>query len=31
MGAIEMLDIKAVTMLYPYYKNISGGLELPNR
>ena len=25
MGVIEMQDIKAVTIHYPYYKNISGG------
>ena len=30
-GAIEMWDIKAVTTLYPYCKNISGGQEWPNR
>ena len=31
MGVIEMQDIKAVTVHYAYYKNISGGLEWPNR
>ena len=31
MGAIEMPDTKAVTTHYPYYKNISGGPEWPNR
>ena len=31
MGVIEMQDTKAVTLIYPYYKNISGGLEWPNR
>ena len=31
MGVIEMWDIKAVTVHYPYYKNVSGGLEWPNR
>ena len=27
----EMWDIKAMTLHYPYCKNISGGLEWPNR
>ena len=27
MGAIKMQDTKAMTVLYPYYKNVSGGLE----
>ena len=31
MGAIKMQDIKAVTVLYPYCKNVSGGQEWPNR
>ena len=31
MGVIEMWDIKAVTIHYPYYKNVSGGLEWPDR
>ena len=31
MGVIKMWDIKAMTIHYPYYKNISGGLEWPNR
>ena len=31
MGVIEMWDIKAVMVLYLYYKNISDGLEWPNR
>ena len=31
MGVIEMQDIKAVTIHYPYYKNISGGQEWSNR
>ena len=31
MGAIEMQYIKAVTVLYPNCKNISGGQEWPNR
>ena len=31
MGAIEMQDIKAMVILYPYCKNISGGQEWPNR
>ena len=26
-----MWDIKAVTIHYPYYKNVSGGLKWPNR
>ena len=26
-----MQDIKTVTVHYPYYKNISGGQEWPNR
>ena len=30
-GVIEMWDIKAVTIHYPYYKNVSGGQEWPNR
>ena len=31
MGAIEMWDIKAATVLYPYYKNGSGSQEWLNR
>ena len=31
MDAIGMQDIKAVTILYPYYKSVSGGQEWPNR
>ena len=31
MGAIEMQDIKAMTILSPYCKNVSGGQEWPNR
>ena len=31
MGAIEIQDIKAVTVHYLYCKNISGGPEWPNR
>ena len=31
MSVIEMWDIQAVTVHYPYYKNISGGQEWPNR
>ena len=31
MGVMEMWDIKAVTIHYPDYKNISGGQEWPNR
>ena len=27
MGVIEMQDIKAVTIPYPYYKNIFGGQD----
>ena len=30
-GAIGMQDIKAMTVLYPYCKNVSGGWECPNR
>ena len=29
MGVIEMWDIKVMTALYPYYKNVSGGLQKP--
>ena len=29
--SIEMQDTKTVTILYPYYKTISGGLEWPNK
>ena len=31
MGVIEMWDIKAMTIHYPYYKNVSGSQEWPNR
>ena len=31
MGVIEKQDIKAVTVLYPYYKNASGGQGWPSR
>ena len=31
MDVIKMQDIKAMTILYPYYKNVSGGPERPNR
>ena len=31
MGVTEMQDIKAKTVLCPYYKNIFGGQEWPNR
>ena len=31
MGVTEMWDIKAMTIVYPYYKNVSGVLEWPNR
>ena len=31
MGAIEMQDIKAMTIPYPYCKNVSGGQEWLNR
>ena len=31
MVVIEMQDTKAMTILYPYCKNISGGQEWPNR
>ena len=31
MGAIGTQDIKAMTILFPYYKNVSGGQEWPNR
>ena len=31
MGVIETQDIKAMTIHNPYYKNISGGQEWPNR
>ena len=31
MGVIERWDIKAVTIHYPYYKNVSGGQEWPNK
>ena len=31
MGVIKMQDIKAVTLLYPYYKNTSGGQGWPSR
>ena len=31
MGVIEMQDIKAVTILYPYYKNTSVGQGWPSR
>ena len=31
MGVIEMQDIKVVTILYPYYKNASGGQGWPSR
>ena len=31
MGVIEMQNIKAMTIHYPCYKNVSGGLEWPNR
>ena len=30
MGVIEMQDTKAVTILYLYYKNVSGSPEWPN-
>ena len=30
MGFIEMQDIKAGTIHYPYYKNVSGGQKWPN-
>ena len=29
--SLKMWDIKAVTIHYPYYKNVSGGQEWPNR
>ena len=31
MGAIKMLDTKAMTIYYPYYKNVFVGQEWPNR
>ena len=31
MGVIKMWNIKTVTIHYPYYKNVSGGWEWPNR
>ena len=31
MGVIEMQDIKAMTILYPCYKIVSGGSEWQNR
>ena len=31
MGATEMQDIKAMTVHYPYCKNVSGAVEWPNR
>ena len=31
MGVIEMWDSKAMTVPYPYYKNVSGGQEWPIR
>ena len=31
MGASGIQDIKAVTILYPCYKNVSGGQEWPSR
>ena len=31
MGVIKMQDIKAMTILYPYYKNTSGGQGWPSR
>ena len=31
MGVIEMQDNKAVTIHYPYYKNVFGGQEWPNK
>ena len=30
-GTIKMWDIKAVTIHYLYYKNVSGGQKWPNR
>ena len=30
-GVIKMQGTKAVTILYPYFKNVSGGWEWPNR
>ena len=30
-GVIKMWYIKAMSIHYPYYKSISGGLEWPNR
>ena len=31
MDVIEMWDIKTMIVHYPYYKNVPGGQEWPNR